>query len=127
MQSAILVPLAMAQVHQARLLMELEAGAGEGGDTKPLAGPGGLLGQAATLWGATVRRVHISEFHSDVAAHLRIMGVPCVKFGNASSARSHCFPGCCSAIRASATNTHIFLTCLNKPHVQQCMSTMVIH
>jgi len=59
------------QVHQARLLMELEAGA-------PLDGPPGLLQEAAALWGTTVRRVHISEFHADVAAQLRVMGVPCV-------------------------------------------------
>lgn len=62
------------QVHQARLLMELEAGPGAG----PLTGPDGLLEAAAALWGATVRRVHISEFHADVAAQLRAMGLPCV-------------------------------------------------
>lgn len=60
------------QVHQARLLMELEGGSA---GTQPLAGPDGLLEAAAALWGATVRRVHISEFHADVAAQIRAMGI----------------------------------------------------
>ena len=69
------------QVHQAKLLMELEAGRTDGG-LHPTAAPAGLLDAAAALWGRTVRRVHISEFHADVAAQLRAMGIPC--------ALSHC-------------------------------------
>lgn len=65
--------MSMLQVHQAWLLMELEVGKG---GAPPLTGPAGLLEEAAALWGATVRRVHISEFHADVAAQLRAMGVP---------------------------------------------------
>ena len=64
------------QVHQAKLLIELEASCTDGG-LHLTAAPGGLLDAAAALWATTVRRVHISEFHADVAAQLRAMGIPC--------------------------------------------------
>ena len=63
-------------MHQARLLMEQEGG-GTGVGMQVGTAPEGLLEAAAALWGATVRRVHISEFHADVAAQLRAMGIPC--------------------------------------------------
>jgi hypothetical protein len=69
-------PPCLLQVHQARLLMEQEAGRA-GGGLHLAAAPEGLLEAAAALWGAAVRRVHISEFHADVAAQLRAMGTPC--------------------------------------------------
>lgn len=64
--------------------MELEGGGGAetpGPDPLPsshqtLGGPDGLLEAAAAVWDATVLRVHISEFHADVAAQLRAMGIP---------------------------------------------------
>lgn len=69
-------PPCLLQVHQARLLMEQEAGC-TGAGLHLAAAPEGLLEAAAALWGAAVRRVHVSEFHADVAAQLRAMGTPC--------------------------------------------------
>ena len=61
------------QVHQARLLLQMEA---PGADLT-VGAPPALLDAAAAVWRQAARVVTVSEFHRDVSATLMAMGIPC--------------------------------------------------
>jgi len=60
-------------VHQARLLLQMEAPGADLADGAPSA----LLEAAAGVWTQAARVVTVSDFHRDVAATLAAMGIPC--------------------------------------------------
>lgn len=62
-----------AQIHQAQLLLQMEA---PGADLEAGA-PAGLLSAAHQVWTEAAKQVTISDFHRDVSATLRAMGIEC--------------------------------------------------
>ena len=64
---------AHAQVHQARLLLEMEV---PGADLAARA-PEGLLAAAQSIWTESAKQVTISDFHRDVSATLHAMSIEC--------------------------------------------------
>ena len=61
------------QVHQARLLLQVEAPGADLADGAPAT----LLDAAAAVWSQAARVVTVSDFHRDVAATLAAMGIQC--------------------------------------------------